>query len=230
MNTKAKQHIINLIFCAVVLPLSMANAADFLFNNSTSNEVGGSPQTLSLTPGGTVTLSLQVFLGTTETTGGVDYWLTQFSGAPAGMFTITNLDYTGSAFSDPSAGIGGGSSGADSFNNSTGAPGSDGVADNLINPRNGPDLGSSATPNGSTHTNGTFQVVNLTLGVNLATSGLYNIRTFDYSGFGINDVTPGAQASININVVPEPATWSLMGLGGLASVGLTWLRARRKSA
>jgi hypothetical protein len=226
MKTK---HII-IALAAVVMPLSVANAADFLFNNSTANEVGGSPATLTAAPGGSVSFSLQVALSASETTGAVDYWLTQFSGAPAGMFTITGLDYTGSAFSDPSAGVGGGTSTADAFNNTTGAPGTDGVADNLINPRNGPDLGSSATPNGTFRTNGTFQVVNLTLGVNPAAAGLYNIRTFDYSGFGINDITPGAQASININVVPEPATWSLMGLGGLASVGLTWLRARRKTA
>jgi hypothetical protein len=35
------------------------------------------------------------------------------------------------------------------------------------------------------------------------------------------------QAVYTFTVVPEPSTWSLLGLGGMGSFGLTWLRARR---
>jgi hypothetical protein len=43
------------------------------------------------------------------------------------------------------------------------------------------------------------------------------------------NVTEGAPGVFTITVVPEPATWSLLGLGGLAAVGLNVLRRRRVS-
>jgi hypothetical protein len=200
-----------LAFATVVLPLSTANAADYLFNNNPNNEVGGSPNTIFAAPGGTFQLSVQVNLGPGESTQTVDYWLSQFSGPQAGVFSITGRDFTGSEFPNP------GSSNAEV----TSPPG------NRLNPQNASDLGSSVN-DATDRTNGTFQVATFTIQMSAtAALGTYEIRTFDYAGFGINDVTPAHQAAIFIGV-PEPATWPLLSLGGLGALGVNRLSSRRR--
>jgi hypothetical protein len=231
---KAKYTIV-LALAVTILPLSWANAqGDFQFNGSPNNQVGGSPDTLIGTPGTNIVLSLQAVLPAGALVGGLDYWLSQFSG-PSGSnpFTLVSRDYTSSFWADPSAIDALAASPNDTRSNSLSFGGPDGVPDNQINPQTAFDLGSTSATGTPVAGPDTFQVVNLTLHVAAgATPGIYDLRTFDYAGFGIADITPDHQAEILINVggvIPEPPIWSLISLGGLGSFGLTWLRARRKA-
>ena len=184
MNTKPRYHIIILAFALVVLPFGLAHAGDFQFNGNPNNEVGKSPGSINVAPGGTFTLSVQAVLGPTESASFLNYWLWA---STSGIFSIINRDRTGSAFPN-----------ADATDAEVIAP-----PGNQLSPVNGVDLG-AGTSDGAPVTNGTFQVANFTLQLAAnAAPGTYEIRTFDYTGFGIGDVTPEHQASIFI-VVPEP--------------------------
>ena len=241
MNTKTKYTMV-LALAALALPLSLANADVSLdWNNNTNNEVGVAPVTINATPGGTITLELDL-VSTSQRTDTVDYWLTQIGGT-AGAFSISQRNLTTATYNNnPSSTDAAVAASTDMKNNTTNATGSDGIPDNQLNPRNGFDLGAGTPMAGSAGGDvgtGSFQVAIFTLSFSAtAASGLYHIQSFDYSGRGWSDTVPGTQqafdqpftrqADIIINLVPEPATLSLLGLGGLGALGITLLRARRR--
>jgi hypothetical protein len=226
-----------LTVAAFALSASGASASVILeFNQNPNDIVGGSPETIQAVPGGNIVFSLQLVC-TTETVLGIDYWLSQFSGPSAGAFSITGHDLTGSDFAR------GGFSNAtitstdDRWSNSTPSGGTpphpDGVPDNVLGPRNGPDLGFIYTsiPNGP----GIHQVATFTLTLSPnALPGLYEIRTFNYvfispSGWSDPDFNShnfDAEAAIRVQVVPEPNTWLLLGLGIAVTLGLNVFRLR----
>ena len=94
------------------------------------------------------------------------------------------------------------------------------------------DLGATGTAQAA----GTYKVADLQLTLSGLAPGTYHLETTSLSPkpseatVGGND-SFAAQSiyTITIAAVPEPATWSLMALGGLGTVGLNILRARKRA-
>lgn len=106
------------------------------------------------------------------------------------------------------------------------------------------DIGSNA-PSGSAPTVGAsgtttipFETVTLSLAANTpvgvynfsATAGGFNDNQGSYiSNTSSQSFDLNSEPTFTITVVPEPATWSLFGLGALGALGLNLLRVRRKA-
>lgn len=206
-----------IIAVALVLPFAAANAAVNLVFDQAS---------VSVLPGGQFDVTLSIEVTNNEQVSGFSTLLAELSSAG---FFIVSRDRTGSPFSDPQT--------ADTtvddrpdyadLNPTTG--------DSSLTPSG--DLG-AGTPSGATSGNSTFFTGTYTIGLDGVAPGTYTISTTgDFDGTGPSfwaDETQGEndfdnEASIVITVVPEPATWSLIALGGLGAIGMNLLRARRKS-
>jgi len=94
------------------------------------------------------------------------------------------------------------------------------------------DLGANtATPQTTT---GSALVATYSIGLDNVAPGTYTIQTFSVPGSGWVDQnqidrTFNSQASLTVSVVPEPATWSFIVLGGVAALGVNRLRRTRRS-
>jgi hypothetical protein len=203
-----------LVLAALVLPLSLATATvSFQFTDGAS---------LNAAPGQTVTLHLQLVATAGETSNAVDYLLAQITGPGSNVFSITGRDLTLSDYPDPAFLDAEVSSSAD--NHAPVGP------DNLLNPQNDLDLGGTRNDTSTNYVGGTHYIATLSLAVAQgAMPGTYNIQT-TFSSYGATDhddiaATP---ASINITVVPEPATCALLGMG-LGVIGISALRRVRRS-
>jgi len=212
---------------SALIPLFMATSAAFgtVMLSFNDNGAGGGTAT-SGTYNSTSTFSFDVLLAFTSpptTSPGISYWF-EVPTALAPFISITSETYFNFT-------IGTDTNLPKTFSDSSGAD--TGFLTDKSATQAG-DLG--ATTTGTALAPGTYTIATISFSLTGAPAGTYTLKTTDLSpkvselsGSDFSDNPLASQATYTITVVPEPGTLSLLGLGGLGSLGLTVLRARRRS-